>query len=356
MSLWLRAYRLFIACPSGLDDELDVIRTQCNNRSQMSMIESSCLIQPISWREISGGSERAQTRINRHLSYCDFFLMILHDRWGQSPGSNNHGQRFTSGCEEEFFLAKQLLERKDAYMQDMLIIFKNVTARNMQSRDRQLEKVLAFRDQLEQKHELMYESFDDSNQLSDIVRRKSNEWIWNHENGRGMKEDIRRVGEHIRLGRAFEAENNLDEANHQFRIAAASRTEIGYSEYAQYIFRHSGREKAIEFLESILSKSETKREGAVAKKHLSLMLRAADVDRAIKLAKEALKFFRTSNFEHENEADLHHNLAILYFDKENKPKASEHIEESFRLNQEMGDEVSIEKNKIWMKNIDDHLI
>ena len=64
------------------------------------------LFSPVGWEDTLGGHYRPQSKINEELVECDYFVLVLWDRWG-SP-TDIDGQ-YSSGCDEEFNLALECL-------------------------------------------------------------------------------------------------------------------------------------------------------------------------------------------------------------------------------------------------------
>jgi len=62
------------------------------------------MFNPVGWEDTLAGHGRPQARINEDLISCDYFLLVLHDRWGSPTAQNGP---YSAGGEEEFELAKQ---------------------------------------------------------------------------------------------------------------------------------------------------------------------------------------------------------------------------------------------------------
>src|SRR5438046_2882905 len=101
MSHDIRAYRIFIASPGGLADERRRFRDVVHRFNDTDAIPRGVLFIPVGWEDTLGGVGRPQSPINEEVRDCDYFLLMLWDRWGSPPDSEAAG-RFTSGTEEEY--------------------------------------------------------------------------------------------------------------------------------------------------------------------------------------------------------------------------------------------------------------
>src|SRR5688572_15015820 len=110
----LKHYRLFIATPSGLSGERQAFREIIEDYNKSDAIERGFYFQPVGWEETLGKKGRPQEIINEDLKKCDFFFLILHDRWGTAPSIVT--TKFSSGTEEEFHVAIDCLNDDEAPM------------------------------------------------------------------------------------------------------------------------------------------------------------------------------------------------------------------------------------------------
>jgi len=178
MPFQLTAYRIFIASPSGLQDERQTFRKIVEEFNETVALPRSVLFRPIGWEDTLGGVGRPQEIINEELKQCDYFLMLLWDRWGSRPDTSG---RFSSGTEEEFHLAKQCLVAKDYPMSQIAIFFKAVDSRQLSDPGEELKKVISFRKTLEKTKEHLYNTFDDIGAFQDRLRKFLNRWLMEHE-------------------------------------------------------------------------------------------------------------------------------------------------------------------------------
>ena len=77
--------------------------------SQTPLIGVSSSFQ-LGWEDTLAGIGRPQHIINQELRQCDYFIMILCDRWG-SRNDMHGGGGYSSGYEEEYTVARECHER-----------------------------------------------------------------------------------------------------------------------------------------------------------------------------------------------------------------------------------------------------
>src|SRR5690349_3781271 len=108
MSSTVTVYRIFIATPSGLEAERRAFRATLLDDNETDALQRGVMFVPVGWEDTLGGMGRPQELINRDLRMCDYFMLIVWDRWGTPPGIEGTSQ-FTSGTEEEFNTAVTLM-------------------------------------------------------------------------------------------------------------------------------------------------------------------------------------------------------------------------------------------------------
>ncbi|MDE0627112.1 MAG: DUF4062 domain-containing protein [Bryobacterales bacterium] len=148
--------RVFLASPTDLVDERRETK-KIVDRINSTMREFSWDIELLAWEDRTPEFGRPQARINEYVDACDLFLGILWRRWG-SPSGN-----FTSGFEEEF--ERAVNRRRKSESPEILIYFKSV--KDTSDPGEQLRRVLAFRETVKQRRELLYGQFSTTSEWSD---------------------------------------------------------------------------------------------------------------------------------------------------------------------------------------------
>lgn len=180
----LTSYRVFLASPGGLEVERKRFRETLEEYNEGEAIPRGVHFCPVGWEVTLGGVGRPQELINEEILSCDYFALLLHDRWGSSPLPANVPQEFTSGTEEEYHVATSCRQDANRPMRDVLLLFKGVSPERMSDPGEQLKKVLAFRKQIQAGKEHLFETFDEPDEFQRCLRRHLAKWTRDHESER----------------------------------------------------------------------------------------------------------------------------------------------------------------------------
>ena len=145
----MNVLRVFLASPSDLEDERKATKEMIDQLNP-TIREIGWTIELLVWEDRLPGFGRPQAQINEDVDVCDLFLGVLWRRWGTQSG------KFTSGFEEEF--ERAVSRRRKSESPEIWIYFKRVA--DTSDSDEQHQKVLAFREKLEQERELLFQEFD----------------------------------------------------------------------------------------------------------------------------------------------------------------------------------------------------
>jgi hypothetical protein len=171
----MKFIRIFIGSPGGLDEERKAARAVFEEINLSHGEKWGLHFKIVAWEDTIPGYQRAQSKINEDLDHCEYFIGVLHDRWGSPPSNAPNG--YSSGFEEEFFRAEKAI--KSGKMKDMALFFKTINTHDGFVPGPAIQKVMAFRkEQVEGK----VNYFRDYNTLEDFksgIRNKLNEIGWN---------------------------------------------------------------------------------------------------------------------------------------------------------------------------------
>jgi tetratricopeptide (TPR) repeat protein len=165
-------YRLFIASPSGLENERRAFREQVTLFSQRFAVPKEINFVPVFWEDVHGGVGRPQDVINQVLKGCDYFVLVMADRWGSPPDSTG---AYSSASEEEFRLAESMVA--SGSLRDILILFKGLPARQLADPGPQLKKVLRFRRVLDRQRKHLFKTYDSLKEFRSIVDDHLAHWL-----------------------------------------------------------------------------------------------------------------------------------------------------------------------------------
>lgn len=170
-------YKVFIASPGGLESERKAFKNALVSHNDADAIERSCYFQPIGWEITLGGTGRPQEKINQDLRKCDYFVLLLWNRWGSPTGKDG----VSSGTHEEFALANDLLIDESAPMKEVVVFFRGVDATLLSDPGPQLQRVLDFKRQIEEEKKLLFETFDSPESFAEKLKRHLASWTRHHE-------------------------------------------------------------------------------------------------------------------------------------------------------------------------------
>ncbi|MCP4245784.1 MAG: tetratricopeptide repeat protein [bacterium] len=182
----ITAYRIFIASPGGLIAERNAFREVIAKCNEHDANERGVHFIPVGWEETLGGVGRPQSLINEDVKKCDYFVLLLHERWG-SPSDHDPDSEYTSGTEEEYHVAWECYEDDGGPMRQIVAIFKAVAPERLADPGPQLCKVIEFKRTLEQEKKLLYQTFDVVDGFKDHLRAHLAQWVRDHENGTPAK-------------------------------------------------------------------------------------------------------------------------------------------------------------------------
>lgn len=184
-------YKVFIASPGGLENERKAFRDIVNELNELDIQARKVIFTPVGWEATLGGYERPQGLINRDLIECDYFILVLYDRWGSPPDTT---ENFSSGCEEEFDLAINCLEDPQKPMSEVVVFFKDVSRDKIEDPGPQLTKVLKFRNELEKSKKHLYMTFSELDSFRLYLRKFLTRWIRKTEGPTSEHLDILKKG------------------------------------------------------------------------------------------------------------------------------------------------------------------
>ena len=177
-------YKVFIASPGGLQDEREAFRkTILDYNEEIDKLHRDITFMPVGWEDTLGGYGRPQSFINKDIIACDYFILLLWDRWGSPPDTPGKS-RYSSACEEEFALALECFKNPAAPMQEVVIFFKAVDPAQLVDPGPQLRPVLDFRRTVEKERNNLFTTFDEMAVFQKHQRLHLAKWVYAHETGR----------------------------------------------------------------------------------------------------------------------------------------------------------------------------
>lgn len=265
----IKALLVFIASPGGLDDERAAIRSEISEFNEERLEDTGRVYIAKGWEDVAGQLGRAQSAINPLIETCDYLIMMLADRWGTPPGGP---ATHTSGTQEEFRLAQQLVASTDAPMKDVLLLFKGLPEDRLRDPGPQLQQVLDFKKEREKEHDVYYKTFDSLEDLRREVRRALQRWT--QHGGRAgedaatlapssvsadevvlaLPEGATDVAALLASARAYEDHGLITQAEALYAQAVADESPDALAAYARFLRRTGRPTKSIAVNERVLSR------------------------------------------------------------------------------------------------------
>ncbi len=170
----LTQYRISIGSPAGLGEERKLFRDKLEKFTKVHAEPLNVTFYPVGWEDTISGVGRPQEQINEDLRQCDYAVFVLHDRWG-SPTDGG----YSSGTEEEWQLAEQLY--KETKIRNIALFFKRVDPAQLRDPGKQLNKVITFKEQIEQGKKYLFRPFESPDQFGERMEEQLAKWLRQHE-------------------------------------------------------------------------------------------------------------------------------------------------------------------------------
>jgi tetratricopeptide (TPR) repeat protein len=184
----LKRYKVFIASPGGLERERKVFYSVVNQYNIDEAIHRGVFFEPGGWEKVTPGMGRPQSLIDEELKEYDFFVLLLHNKWGSHPGENQHGA--SSGTEEEYYVALKCYYDNQFPMRELACIFKSISPKQLAVPDEELRKVLDFKMKLESEKKQLYGTFSSAEEFKTLLRSALARWLRAITEGDGSKEMV----------------------------------------------------------------------------------------------------------------------------------------------------------------------
>ena len=164
----VQEYKIFIASPSDLGEERDIIRRVCDNLNSDPLLvggmKKRILLTPLGWEYLPPAPGRPQDRINLILDKSHIVVGMLYRKYGTPTGDSD------SGTEEEFFRAYD--QWKTLEKPTIIFYFKDPGINSLeQLEDSQIKKVLGLKQKIQAEELLQYGEFRDAEEFGAIFEK-----------------------------------------------------------------------------------------------------------------------------------------------------------------------------------------
>ncbi|MDZ4262128.1 MAG: tetratricopeptide repeat protein [Pseudomonadota bacterium] len=188
MSYWgwgmvveIDGYKVFIASPGGLEKERKAFACTLDDYNETDALHRGKLFIPKGWEVTLAGMGRPQALINEEICECDYFVLLLHDRWG-SPTDVEGQCKYSSGTQEEYHVALECINDPEKSLRQMVVLFKAVDPGKLSDPGPQLSQVLEFKKKLEGEKQLLFYTFDEMATYEKRLRAHLAQWVRDAEN------------------------------------------------------------------------------------------------------------------------------------------------------------------------------
>jgi hypothetical protein len=141
MSRSLEEYRVFCASPGGLQRERKAFKETIESYNKQDAGHRGVHFVPVGWEDTLPGGGRPQAKINEEIRTCDYFLLMFWNRWGTAP-EDPKNTKYTSGTEEEFYVALECYENPVHDLREIVLLFKGVARAQMADPGPELSQVI----------------------------------------------------------------------------------------------------------------------------------------------------------------------------------------------------------------------
>lgn len=186
MPVGIKGYKVFIASPGGLENERQRFFDEIQEYNRTEALPVNIQFVPVGWEYTLPGIGRPQSLINEEVNTCDYFVLVLWDRWGTPPDKDGKG-KYSSGTEEEYHIALDCFRNSKLPMKQIVALFKSVEIRQLSDPGPELQKVLNFKKKLEEGREILYKTFECTDDFEKILRGLLGQWRRDAEQGKTAK-------------------------------------------------------------------------------------------------------------------------------------------------------------------------
>jgi tetratricopeptide (TPR) repeat protein len=152
-----RNIAVFIASPGDLAAERQQFRDAIRQLNAGFGDGANVFFEALGWEDtLATTGRRNQSIINSEIDRCQIFILVMHRRWGQEAPD---AAPYSSYTEEEFHRALERWRREKS--PEIFVFFKRVDAQQEADAGPQLQKVLQFRQHLEDTRQVFYRFVDD---------------------------------------------------------------------------------------------------------------------------------------------------------------------------------------------------
>lgn len=163
-AVYRKIIKVFLGSPGDLEEERKAAKVIVDEENNNHANALGYHIDLVGWEDTVSQRRRAQEAINVDLDQCEYFVGLIWKKWGTPPGPDGHP--YSSGFEEEY---RRSVERHEkSGKPEISLLFKNIPKDDLSDIGKQLEKVIAFQNEINEEKKQYYQKFED---LRDFEQR-----------------------------------------------------------------------------------------------------------------------------------------------------------------------------------------
>ncbi|MCL2041483.1 MAG: tetratricopeptide repeat protein [Bacteroidales bacterium] len=271
-------YKIFIASPRGFDTERLEFKKIIEEYNIYEASPNAIRFEAVGWDIVASTMAQSQEEINKLIRQCDYFVLLLHDKWGSSTPTNN---KYYSGSHEEIHVASECCGDENLHMRDIALFFKSVPDAQLSDPGTELKKIIEFRKERERKGDMFFDTYDEPQTFVGKFRRNLAVWKQNHINNNpriirnplsenfNQSQTVLKADNSIIISITENLSDGLNKAKELFIEGKKLEAELLYArlvtsfddpvtmiEYARILRKMGNNQKASELLDKALKKSE----------------------------------------------------------------------------------------------------
>ena len=165
----IRLLKIFIASPGDVKLEREKAREEIIGLQPVAQ-KLGYMLEAVGWEtHATPGMGRSQELLNKLVRECDLFIGILWRKFGLPTGEAE------SGTLEEFNLARERYAKE--HTPEIMLYFREVHPDFLSDPGPQLQKVLDFKQQIEEGHLALYQNYRDPEHLAHLLRQHLTEYL-----------------------------------------------------------------------------------------------------------------------------------------------------------------------------------
>jgi len=175
--------KVFLASPSGLEDERKHFREIIWKFNEKVVLKTKFFFIPVMVEQMTGGDGQAQGRINKTIDGCDYCITMFWDNLGSPPEADSpEGSESVTDGEHK----KAVKLKAEGELKEAVIFLKKIPPRQLADKGPALERLLNYVEERKKDSHLVF--FDDAIQFENQIEQHLLDWLFAFTKGEHKKE------------------------------------------------------------------------------------------------------------------------------------------------------------------------